>query len=914
MLKRVTLFDLISSGKLHIPIYHVRRFETMREYIVPSEMFCEEGALGKLMAYPKIFLVGEAPGAHEDAQKKPFVGYSGQELDKLLASAGIDRERDCYITNVVKVRPPLNDISQANPPCFDPFWLSILQAEIDLIQPDIIIALGATALNALKNYDFQFKQIHPQPFSILKQRGSIEYCELAHEVPGQFKFKMISTLHPAAILRQWPMRTILETDLKKASKDVKENGPILRRAGRHGRIRPTAGSAILYLRNIRDSGNPFVTDIELKANHISCIGIAKNTEEAMCIPFIADGKSYFTLEEEAAVWHELSLLFAAKNEKIFQNGMFDCFWLNLYGMNVNTDNVFDTMLAFNLMFAELPKGLDMLCSLYSDIPYYKDDSKSQEGWGAVPDEQLWGYNLNDCYATFDTYMEQQLELEEFPMPEAYFKDKRDWNLSRFYNEQIKPLFTALLETELRGIKVDVKKRDEAYHLLNTLEIPVLQGKLDDLAGHTLNPSSPKQVKEFLFTEMKLEEYTNRQGKVSTSEEVLLKIKDDMEQELLKRHPFDGAQKVLDVISCILEIRGKRKIASTYLAPADPETGKSKLDVDGRARCSYNIAGTKFGRLSSSECPLGSGANLQNIPPGICREVFTSDTCFEHKKKNKGIQHFEDQHCFNSEFNTMALEVEEKKIYSSDLITKFPDICIMDKCLVMVQGDLSQAEARVVAYIAEELKMIEVFERGLDIHKANAGFMFKLKYEDVPKDKRFVAKHLVHACNYKVGEVTFATATNAHAKQAGVQIFYTVADAKEAKRKYYETFPAIPRWHRWTDQEITKTRVLYNLFGRPHVFLDRIDDKLFREGYACIPQSTVADLTDRGLVICSKYYPVLLQVHDSVTTQVRPRVLEKCIKDMVEIFHIGMKAHGREFYIPMDFKVGTNWQNLVEVKI
>ena len=86
--------------------------------------------------------LGEAPGANEDLQGRPFVGRAGQLLDELLAEAGLDRVR-VYITNVVKARPPGNRDPRAAEVAH---WMPYLEAQLALIQPRLVVPLGRHAL------------------------------------------------------------------------------------------------------------------------------------------------------------------------------------------------------------------------------------------------------------------------------------------------------------------------------------------------------------------------------------------------------------------------------------------------------------------------------------------------------------------------------------------------------------------------------------------------------------------------------------------------------------------------------------------------------------------------------------------------------------------------------------------------
>lgn len=92
-----------------------------------------------------IVFIGEAPGKAEDLSGEPFVGASGKLLNEMLASIGLNRE-DCYITNIVKYRPPDNrDPLPAEKTIFLPY----LQKQLDIIQPKLIVTLGRHSMNSL---------------------------------------------------------------------------------------------------------------------------------------------------------------------------------------------------------------------------------------------------------------------------------------------------------------------------------------------------------------------------------------------------------------------------------------------------------------------------------------------------------------------------------------------------------------------------------------------------------------------------------------------------------------------------------------------------------------------------------------------------------------------------------------------
>jgi uracil-DNA glycosylase len=97
---------------------------------------------GEGSATAEVMIVGEAPGASEDKQGRPFVGRAGRLLDQLLATAGLEREQ-VYITNVVKARPPGNRDPRADEVAHCMPWL---EAQLALIQPRLVVPLGRHAL------------------------------------------------------------------------------------------------------------------------------------------------------------------------------------------------------------------------------------------------------------------------------------------------------------------------------------------------------------------------------------------------------------------------------------------------------------------------------------------------------------------------------------------------------------------------------------------------------------------------------------------------------------------------------------------------------------------------------------------------------------------------------------------------
>ena len=144
----------------------------------------------------KIMLIGEAPGAEEDRQGRPFCGPSGQLLDKMLSSINLDRNT-VYITNIIPWRPPGNRTPTENEiNLMKPF----LMRHIEIVSPKIIVSVGGSSAKAVLNIEG----------GILRHRGLWKDLELDD---GQ-KISIIPTLHPAYLLRAPNQKKLAWEDLK----------------------------------------------------------------------------------------------------------------------------------------------------------------------------------------------------------------------------------------------------------------------------------------------------------------------------------------------------------------------------------------------------------------------------------------------------------------------------------------------------------------------------------------------------------------------------------------------------------------------------------------------------------------------------------------------------------------------------
>lgn len=151
----------------------------------------------------KLFVVGEGPGQQEDEQGLAFVGRAGKMLDSVFLSVGIDTNEDCYISNIVKCRPPNNrkPLSNEVKECLP--WLN---EQIELIKPKVIVLAGSTAVQSYLNID--------EPISKLRGKWIVKE-----------DIKYMPIFHPSYLLRnpskeKGKPKWLTWQDLKKVKKEI----------------------------------------------------------------------------------------------------------------------------------------------------------------------------------------------------------------------------------------------------------------------------------------------------------------------------------------------------------------------------------------------------------------------------------------------------------------------------------------------------------------------------------------------------------------------------------------------------------------------------------------------------------------------------------------------------------------------
>lgn len=518
----------------------------------------------------KLVVVGEAPGGEEEFQGEPFVGPSGRLVDKLLLEVGSSRS-EVYLTNVVKIRPPDNNIKrlrELNRTVEE--FVPQLWEEIHSINPNCILALGNTALKALTGND-----------GILKWRGSI-LKNSQSALP-----KVIATTHPASLLhatteggaKSWKDLVYIREDFRRAVEQSKFKELILPQ--RTLSVARNSRDLIRFLE--RNQNKELVSlDVETLKTIPLCIGLAFSSHEAISVPLI-EADPPIPMHDLTYIWRVLIEFLGDLKDKIKicgQNMKFDEGRCKDIGITFKVH--FDMMLGWHTLYPEMYKKLQFISSILTEEPYYKDEGKE---FNPKKDkiDRLFLYNAKDAAVELECTNKIIDELKEF-------------DLYNWFMDNIMPLHKLYFDIDKTGILVDKEiRRNLTKKYVDMRDLK--HDQLVKLIGHEINVNSngPKnQVATLVFGEL------HCPPRKDTSEDTLKALANNVVKDARTRSILHG----------ILEERKLRKTINTYL--------EAELCDDGRIRTIYNIVGTETGRTSTSK----RKAPIVVTPDGIALQTMT----------------------------------------------------------------------------------------------------------------------------------------------------------------------------------------------------------------------------------------------------------------------------------------------------
>lgn len=360
-----------------------------------------------------------------------------------------------------------------------------------------------------------------------------------------------------------------------------------------------------------------------------------------------------------------------KAQKIFQNGKYDNIYLLRHGIIIN-NWLHDTAHMMHSWYSELPKDLAFQNAFFlRSVIYWKDLANTSDLF------EYYRYNAMDGWATMNVWIAQMLQAP-------------DW-AKRNYVQEFPLVFPCLL-SELTGLKRDNERHVEERRKVLEKETRILQSLRNEIGCPSFNPGSHIQVKQLM-------QVLGIKEPKSSDEDAL--------EAASYAHPLNAR-----ILGKVLEIRGLRKLRTTYLRTDDDITktsARGNKEFNGYILYSINPHGTDTGRMASRESAFWCGLQIQNIPVGI----------------------------------------EVKRTICA------PEGFFIGEC------DLEQAESRDVAYLSGDRNLIAAVTGSRDFHSVNASAFFGIPYEELYDDAkrktknkqlRDISKRTNHGANYNMGEL------------------------------------------------------------------------------------------------------------------------------------------------------------------
>jgi len=641
-----------------------------------------------------LLVLGEGPGADEEAQGQNFVGPSGSLLRLMLRNAGFDPNAVRYM-NVCRFRPPHNEIKHYIKPLpkkpkgtdyidgFVEFQGKLvlpfvkdhhnsMLASIYESKPKVILALGGTAFWALTEH--------------LEGIGTWMGSVIPINILGHTCI-LVAAQHPAAILRQYSWRFHNQQYINRAVSYLKKSY-VPRKE--NFLIEPTYEDAECFLESLR---GPLWCDIETLDHKtpntvIECMGICTEDERVCCIPFVANRTHYWSEREEKNLVILLRKVLS-ENPIIGQNFFYDAQYIfNEWGVIPNV--VRDTIITHHTLYPNASGGGDKKIMAGNTLDYqssiYLSDHRQ---WKRGITEDRWIYNCRDCLTT-----KRVDEVQEYIAKEK--------GLESQVAEQ-NSLYQPALKMMLRGYNWNPSAAKRSKDQLEE-EMAADQSFVDKAVGYSININSHPQLRDLFFEQLRQKEVT-RKGNQSVDEAAL--------ETITKREPA-----LKPIITHIQRFRSARVYRSTF-ASVEPWE-------DNRLRTSLNLAGTVTFRWAASQDVSGRGLNVMNIPDGNPEKNKLGESRLNMRKLIKPDSGYTlvDVDLQRADFQIVVWEAGDSLF--KQMLREGVDIHTENSKLILTSRHFAKEFIHATNYLARPRTCAEQF--GVTVHEAD-------KYQ-----KRYFSEH------------------------------------------------------------------------------------------------------------------------------------------------------------------------------
>lgn len=843
-----------------------------------------------------ILFLGGFPSNDDITSGMSLSGWAESSLSSLLKGNKISL-KECYRSTFIKQKL---EYSGSNPKKLAAAlkkidhekYLDLLFEEIKSVNPNIIVPFDDIALSAVFPHINQIRKPKGRTHYIYCYRGSV--LSLRNDFQNNLPaiIRVIPTLGPLILNQDWAAKSYTAIDFKRIFDNRFNREPIKD----YGKI--WIAKTYKELSNFLERSIPicdgFIThDIETYCGLITCASLCLDGTEAVSIPLSPFYYPEISKTDMALMWQLLAKVGKHKIPKCGQNFKYDRTIDERFGILIDNPT-HDTMLKAALLYPELPKGLDFLTSIYTDIPYYKDEGKEYNP-RTDNKERLLFYNAKDSLATHVVNREQDKELEDEPA------------LKNLYYNEVVPSILVYKDIDETGILVDddtKTKLNFKYDKMYEQNLNVLKGLINNQG---FNPRSTKQVGDLLYEELKFPKRTktNEFGVESYKTD-----KDTLDDLIINFGESNSLGKLgYQIINRVILCRKIGMVLTCINTPLHP---------DGTFRGVSNLGGTETGRSSFSK--------------SLDERFFFETELLERKAKKKT---FKIQTRLGRSLQTISkhgFKIDDEMFddpESGEIASDLRSMFVPHKGWVFVEGDGSQAEARVVCVLAEDWDGLLDFDRKPKIHAKTVELCFGIDARTIKSDYPLIpgigvpyyliGKKIKHAGNYDMGAFRLAQMTHLKLSEC----------VKILEQKFHPGNPKIRGiYHREVNEAIQRNRILTNPNGRRRQFFDRISDSLYKQAKAQIPQGTISDLTKftmwrikEQLQGYGTKYRFLTEQHDGILSEVKSDYHEEYAAKFKVVYERKINflncTLSRDFdlTIPAEISMSkTNWHELQEIKI
>lgn len=680
--------------------------------------------------------------------------------------------------------------------------------------------------------------------SIAKWRGSIISTPLGKCVPSY---------HPAFILRVYESHPILQLDLRRVAAEASDH--LVSTPQPRFLLDPTVDEVLAWLRRPRKR---LAFDIETTGELIRCLGLADSPDDAICIPFISTKSSSLNHADVPAAAGAGTII--SLNSPLFNPGDADVTRVNNHWTEEDE----------YVILAELDRVFrdPSIEKVAHNFPFDAERLASEFGF------QINNFVMDTMVAFHTCYCELPKGLDFLCSVYTRHPYYSDYDTASDRSTWIYNCYDCIVTFE-SSVRLDGDMADlgvaEYYkaikHPAITAFLRVEQRGI--LVDNNLRSEWLQKTRE-RFEQLAQGIRIYSKGRVenpSSPAQIAAYLYGDLGLAVQYNHKTKSPTVDKNAIPKLTEKYPQHEAFFTLFSEYQQSSTtlrflEREVSRDGKMRTHYSVAGTLSDRFNSSEPLFGPGTNLQNIPRGK-----------DKKRPDYG----------------------------------FRRMFIADPGHVLLKCDLSQAEFRIVAWLANIRQVIKRYTENpdWDVHRWVASLIYKKPEADIVTEERDIAKNGVYGGNYEMQD---KTAARTYKLDLAVARFVLAA--------YRKAIPEIPQWWQKVQNQLHTNRTIKGPLGASRFFFGRINDtsgETFRKAYAHSASHIVAGIINRAGSLAEDIFPpdechVVLQVHDELVFQARREVYQSYIpriKNLLE-YPINFPNVPEPLIIPADVNVGLNW--------